>query len=298
MCILGRFSVRSKRASKQLLRWWTSGSASGVAEAARGATDGRRRNRMAWELASSAQTTHGTRARDRGVQPCLFWSDDYANAHSCSGYGASQRCATSTVRSITATRRSACESDAPFCRAQTHDIDKRRWGGSARRDPCYVHPCLLDAPRRSCVCRRRAARRGSTSTTGWHASAARAAPRAAPNDFRRTRTHPESQEGVDRVPFPLRRIGEPTSGRRPHMIWEGGWAPPPPMARAGATRAASLRAARGHQRRAEHCCCSLVLAQRLGRGARDASARPAGCRLPTSVSLIRHLAPQGARMRL
>ena len=57
MCILGRFSVRSKRASKQLLRWWTSGgSAPGVSASrrARDGTAGRRRNRMARELASSA----------------------------------------------------------------------------------------------------------------------------------------------------------------------------------------------------------------------------------------------------
>ena len=73
----GRESVVSKRASKQFERRWTSGSASGVADAARGATAGRRRSRTAWELASSAQTT-------RIVQPWLFWTDDYANAHSCS----------------------------------------------------------------------------------------------------------------------------------------------------------------------------------------------------------------------
>ena len=74
----------------------------------------------------------------------------------------------------------------------------------------------------------------------------------------------KSQEGVDRVPFPLRRIGEPAPCGRPHMIWRG---------RVGATAAhvsrSRRRACRGQarrpQRRAQHrCwfaapgCCSLV----------------------------------------
>ena len=81
----GRESVLSKRASKQFERRCTSGSASGVADAARGATAGRRRSRTAWEVASSAQTT-------RIVQPCLFWSLRDATARSCPWSGVSQRC--------------------------------------------------------------------------------------------------------------------------------------------------------------------------------------------------------------
>ena len=84
------------------------------------------------------------RLRSGDVQPGIsvfFWSDDYANAHSSSCNTASQRCATYSVRSITATRRSACESDASFW-PQTHDIDKRRWGGQRAQGPIttYTRP--------------------------------------------------------------------------------------------------------------------------------------------------------------
>ena len=95
----GKESVLSKRASKQFERRWTSGSASGVADAARGATAGRRRNRTAWELASSAKMTRMARLRSGGVQPGIpVFFYGYANAHSCSWNSVPQRYATSTER--------------------------------------------------------------------------------------------------------------------------------------------------------------------------------------------------------
>ena len=74
--------------------------------------------------------------------PVLFWSDGYANAHSCSGYGvAAMRDVFRAIKYCDSA--SACESGASFW-PQTHDIDKRRWGAARAGTHHYVQRPLLD----------------------------------------------------------------------------------------------------------------------------------------------------------
>ena len=161
MCILGRFSVRSKRASKQLLRWRTSGSASGVTDAARGATAGRRRNRMACEVASSAKMTRivqlsttrivrlsvlATR-RDRTAMACspVFFGVMPTRMHTAARATRRRSDARRPQCDYHSDSAFGCESDAPYC------VVRRVWastngdGGAARAGTHhYVQTPLLD----------------------------------------------------------------------------------------------------------------------------------------------------------
>ena len=218
MCMRGRESVRSKRASKQFERRWTSGSASGVNDAARGATAGRRRRRTAWELASSAKRTRMARLRSGGVQPGIsvfFGVLRDATARSCS-----------LLRRVAAMRRSSrdlsllstrfgCASDRRRTRLPLASIDE--WVRRAGRDPSLRTNALTRRTRRSCTCRRRASRRATTSTRESNASARRAAPRAArsANRYKGTRNRaPET-----RTPCSASTAAGPRTIRRPATVY-------------------------------------------------------------------------------
>ena len=71
-----------------------------------------------------------------------------------------------------------------LCRASRLGIDKRRWGGSARRDPSLRTNPLTRRTRRSCICRRPVSHRATTSTRESRASAPRAAPQEQQNENR------------------------------------------------------------------------------------------------------------------